>query len=60
MSNLAIIVSMIPMAMGVGADGKEFRQAMGVVSIGGILTSTIMTLFLLPMLIKLTTKIMKV
>ncbi len=56
MSNLAIIVSMLPMAMGVGADGKEFRQSMGIVSIGGILTSTIMTLFLIPILVYLTSR----
>ena len=36
MSNIAIVVSMIPMAMGSSAEGAEMRQPMGVVTIGGL------------------------
>lgn len=56
MSNLAIILGMLPMAMGIGSAGKEFRQSMGVVSIGGLIMSTILTLFVIPTLYYLTTK----
>lgn len=56
MSNLAIILGMLPMAMGVGSAGKEFRQSMGVVSIGGLIMSTILTLFVIPTLYYVTTK----
>lgn len=56
MSNLAIIMSMIPMAMGVGSSGKEFRQSMGIVSIGGLITSTILTLVFIPVIYYLFTK----
>lgn len=48
MSSLAIILGMLPMAMGLGAAGREFRQSMGIVTIGGIIASTILTLFVIP------------
>ncbi len=48
MSSLAIILGMLPMALGVGSAGKEFRQSMGIVSIGGLIVSTAMTLFVIP------------
>ncbi len=48
MSNLAIVLGMMPMAMGIGSAGKEFRQSMGLVSIGGLIASTILTLFVIP------------
>ncbi len=50
MSNLAIIISMIPMAMGSGASGAEMRQPMGVVTIGGIAASMLISLFFIPIL----------
>ncbi|MCK9331158.1 MAG: efflux RND transporter permease subunit, partial [Candidatus Cloacimonetes bacterium] len=56
MSNLAIILGMLPMAIGIGSAGKEFRQSMGVVSIGGLIMSTILTLFVIPTLYYVTTK----
>jgi len=56
MSNIAIILSMIPMAMGIGDAGKEFRQSMGIVSIGGLISSTLLTLVFIPVLYFLTTK----
>jgi HAE1 family hydrophobic/amphiphilic exporter-1 len=56
MSNLAIMLGMLPMAIGIGSAGKEFRQSMGVVSIGGLVMSTILTLFVIPTLYYVTTK----
>jgi hydrophobic/amphiphilic exporter-1 (mainly G- bacteria), HAE1 family len=55
MSSLAIIVSTLPMAMGIGSAGKEFRQALGVVTIGGIIVSTVLTLVVIPAMYYLTT-----
>ncbi len=48
MSSLAIILGMLPLAIGVGSSGVEMRQPLGVVSIGGLLVSTILTLFVVP------------
>ncbi len=47
MTTLTTILAMIPMALGMG-DGAEMRQAMGIVIIGGLITSTILVLFLMP------------
>ncbi len=49
MSNIAISFAMIPMAIG-GGSGGEINASMGVVSIGGILSSTVFTLILIPIL----------
>jgi len=48
MANLATVLGMLPMALGIGASGAEMRQPMGVVSIGGLLTATLLTLFVIP------------
>ncbi len=48
MSTLAIILGMLPLAIGVGSSGVEMRQPLGVVSIGGLLVSTVLTLFVVP------------
>lgn len=48
MSTLAIILGMLPLAIGVGAAGVEMRQPLGVVSVGGLLVSTLLTLFVIP------------
>lgn len=48
MSTLALILGMLPMALGIGDAGSEMRVPLGVVSIGGLLVSTIMTLFVIP------------
>jgi hydrophobic/amphiphilic exporter-1 (mainly G- bacteria), HAE1 family len=48
MSTLAIILGMLPMALGIGDAGAEMRMPLGVVSIGGLLVSTILTLFVIP------------
>ncbi len=54
MSNIAIVLSLMPMAAGLGASGAEMRQPMGIVTIGGVLMSTLLTLLLIPALEKLT------
>ncbi len=56
MSTLAIIMGMLPMAVGFGGSGKEFTQAMGVVSIGGLVVSTFLTLIIIPAFYYLTTR----
>ncbi len=48
MTNLAIAVGMIPQAL--GGAGSEFRVAMALVTIGGVLVSAVFTLFLIPTL----------
>jgi HAE1 family hydrophobic/amphiphilic exporter-1 len=50
MSNIAIILGMVPMALGIGSSGAEMRQPMGMVIIGGILSSMVLTLLLIPAL----------
>lgn len=48
MANLATILGMLPMALGIGSSGAEMRQPMGIVSIGGIITSTLLSLIVIP------------
>jgi len=48
MSTLSIVIGMIPMALGIGEAGREFRMSMGVVSIGGLIVSTMLTLIVIP------------
>jgi HAE1 family hydrophobic/amphiphilic exporter-1 len=50
MCNIAIILGMIPMALGIGASLAEMRQPMGIIVSGGIVSSMIMTLWLIPCL----------
>jgi HAE1 family hydrophobic/amphiphilic exporter-1 len=56
MSTIAIILGMAPMALGIGAAGKEFRQPIGVVSIGGLIISGILTLYVIPAVYQLVHK----
>lgn len=56
MSTLSIVIGMLPMAMGIGGSGREFRTAMGIVSIGGLLVSSFLTLVIIPAFYYLTTK----
>ena len=49
MTNIATIFGMLPLALGIGAGG-EFRASMAIVSIGGLITSTIFTLYLIPVI----------
>ena len=48
MTTCAMIFGMLPLSLGF-AEGGEWRQAMGTVIIGGLLSSLILTLFLVPM-----------
>ena len=50
MTTIAIVAGMLPNALGMGDAGAEYRTPMAVVTIGGILTSTILTLYLIPSL----------
>ncbi|PIE34861.1 acriflavin resistance protein [candidate division KSB3 bacterium] len=52
MTNVAIMCSMVPMALGLG-QGGEMRAPMAIVSIGGIFSSTFMTLYVVPVLYSL-------
>ncbi|MFQ5605963.1 MAG: efflux RND transporter permease subunit [bacterium] len=49
MMNLAVALGMLPLALGLG-EGSETRAPMAIVSIGGIITSTIFTVFLIPVI----------
>ena len=48
MSTLSIVIGMLPMALGIGSAGREFRMSMGIVSIGGLIVSTLLTLIVIP------------
>ncbi|GAB1370981.1 efflux RND transporter permease subunit [Candidatus Kapaibacterium sp.] len=48
MSTVAIILGMLPMALGIGDTGKEMRIPLGIVSIGGLVMSTVLTLIVIP------------
>lgn len=56
MSTIAIMLGMLPMAWGLGAAGREFRQPLGIVSIGGLFVSAILTLMVIPAIYNLTTR----
>ncbi|MCK9282025.1 MAG: efflux RND transporter permease subunit [Melioribacteraceae bacterium] len=56
MSTLALILGMLPMAIGIGSSGKEMRMALGVVSVGGLIVSTILTLIVIPSMVYLFTR----
>lgn len=47
MTTLTVLVISIPLILGEG-EGSEFRKGLGVVILGGVLTSTILTLFVVP------------
>lgn len=47
MTTAAMILGMLPVAIGFGA-GSELRSSMGVVVVGGLITSTILTLVVVP------------
>jgi len=49
MTTAAMIFGMLPLALGF-AEGGEWRQAIGTVIIGGLLSSLILTLFLVPVI----------
>jgi HAE1 family hydrophobic/amphiphilic exporter-1 len=47
MTTFALIAGMVPVALGRG-EGSQFRAPLGVAVIGGVLTSTILTLLVIP------------
>lgn len=49
MATLASMLGMLPLALGLGS-GAELRQGMGIVSIGGLAVSSLLTLFVIPAL----------
>jgi HAE1 family hydrophobic/amphiphilic exporter-1 len=49
MSNIAIVVSMIPMALGMGAGGS-FRAPFAIAAIGGVIVSAMLTFFVIPVI----------
>lgn len=47
MTAISLILAMVPVALALN-EGGEFRQSMGVVIMGGMVTSTLLTLFVVP------------
>ncbi|MBK9941144.1 MAG: efflux RND transporter permease subunit [Kouleothrix sp.] len=47
MTTLALVAGSIPVAIGIG-EGSEFRRGLSIVLIGGLLTSTVLTLLVVP------------
>jgi HAE1 family hydrophobic/amphiphilic exporter-1 len=47
MTTFALIAGMLPIAIGSG-EGSQFRAPMGVAVIGGVITSTVLTLLVIP------------
>lgn len=48
MTTVAIIFGMLPNALGIGDAGASLRTPMAIVTIGGMITSTVLTLYLIP------------
>ncbi|RPH95139.1 efflux RND transporter permease subunit [candidate division KSB1 bacterium] len=48
-TNLATILGMLPLALGVGS-GAEWRSPMAIASIGALVSSTVLTLFFIPVI----------
>jgi HAE1 family hydrophobic/amphiphilic exporter-1 len=51
MTTASMVFGMAPLAMGL-AEGAEFRISMGTVLIGGLISSLVLTLFLVPVIYK--------
>ena len=49
MTSLTTVLGMLPMALGIG-EGSEIWQPMGVAVVGGLVMSTLITLFIVPSL----------
>lgn len=49
MTSMATIAGILPIAIGFG-DAAESKRPMGVVAVGGMITSTILTLFVIPVM----------
>jgi HAE1 family hydrophobic/amphiphilic exporter-1 len=59
MSNIAIILGLLPMAMGMGESMVEVRQPMGIIIVGGVISSTVLTLWFIPALENIFTRRIK-
>jgi len=47
MTTFALVAGMVPVAMG-GGEGGDFRAPLGIAVIGGVVTSTLLTLLVIP------------
>ena len=47
MTAISLILAMIPVSLGL-TEGGEFRQSMAIAIVGGMITSTLLTLFVVP------------
>jgi HAE1 family hydrophobic/amphiphilic exporter-1 len=47
MTSVAIVAGMLPVALG-GGEGADFRAPLGIAVIGGVITSTMLTLLVIP------------
>ncbi|MBK9096735.1 MAG: efflux RND transporter permease subunit [bacterium] len=56
MASIAIVLGMLPLALGIGDAGKEIRMPLGIVAIGGLIAATVLTLFVIPAIYYLTSK----
>ena len=52
MTALTTILGLIPLALGIG-EGTEMNQPMAIVVIGGLISSTLLTLFIVPIIYSL-------
>jgi len=53
MTALTTILGLLPLALGIG-EGTEMNKPMGIVVIGGLVTSTLLTLYIVPIVYSLT------
>lgn len=58
MTALTTILGLVPLALGIG-EGTEMNQPMAIVVIGGLISSTILTLFIVPIIYSLIEKEVK-
>ncbi|OGU60534.1 MAG: acriflavin resistance protein [Ignavibacteria bacterium GWF2_33_9] len=59
MSNAALALGVLPLALGIGDAGVEMRTPLGIVTIGGIFASTLLTLYVIPALYLIFAKLKK-
>ena len=50
MTTLTTIIGMLPMAMGIGGSSTEMMRGLAMVDVGGLFTSTVLALLVLPVL----------
>ncbi len=58
MTTMTTVLGLLPMVMPIG-EGYELRQSLGLALMGGMITSTILTLFLIPMVFNWVSKFSK-